>query len=188
MINSLFIAAAVKSAEAAAFYTDHLAGHEQAGHLPADLLAPARRTVDEARLRIATADGALAGVFAMNPLVREAVVVRGRLQRMNASTGILNIFLDDYLTSDPTAAFRKLKEQAAWIDGESVDSRSLIARSLNDEEMARAMARSAEQAYNQSVESFVKRLWVSTGAAMYCAAFLMVSLRSRWRLLRRHAA
>jgi hypothetical protein len=124
----------------------------------------------------------------MNPLVREAVVVRGRLQRMNASTGILNIFLDDYLTSDPTAAFRKLKEQAAWIDGESVDSRSLIARSLNDEEMARAMARSAEQAYNQSVESFVKRLWVSTGAAMYCAAFLMVSLRSRWRLLRRHAA
>lgn len=179
-IDALVIGALTKSAEATAFYIEHLARLNEGGHLPAEVLAPARKTVVEARERIATAQGGIAGAFAVDTLASEATALQGHLQRLNTSMGILATFFDDYVTAGPVAAIRRLKESEAWIGVESVDPQSLLLRAWDEQATLRAELLAAEQAHNESAGSLLTRLWVSALAVVYCTTLLAVTLRARW--------
>ena len=185
-LHALVVGAVTVSASANGFYRDHLASLEESDRVPADLLASGAQVVAEARLRLATAEGGIAGVFANDPLPPEAVGLRSRLGRISTSMGILDSFFKNYLALGPAPAIRELRDADTWIGVDAVDS--LASRLLARDENTAATARvsSAESEHDASWSWFLMRLWMSAIAVVYCVALLAVTFHSRWHLAEPH--
>jgi hypothetical protein len=181
-LNSLVVGATNMSESATRFYTDHLANLEESDRVPVDLLRSGAQIVSETRLRIATAEGAIAGVFASHPLANDAVVLRSRLQRINASMGILDSFFGNYSVLGPALAIRQLRAAGALIGADSVDALSSRLRAWDENAAATTKVSSAEGERHAAWTLFLTRLWSSAFAIVYCVAFLTVLFFSRWHL------
>jgi hypothetical protein len=187
--HALVIGAVSRAESATRFYREHLAALEESDRVPSDVLESGVRIVREARLRIATAEGAMVGLFANDPFEDSAVTLRGRLQRIDSSVGILESFFDAYVTQGPTVAIRGLRGMDTWMRADSVDAISASLRS-EVESAAAASVSDAAAAYLASSDTFLMRLWMSAIAIVYSVAFLAVLLQSRRHQggLRPHAA
>jgi hypothetical protein len=153
-LRSLVVGAASASDSATRFYRDHLATLDESDQVPADLLESGATLVSEARLRIATAEGAIAGVFANDPLANDAVALRSRLQRISSSMGILGSFFGDYSAVGHALAIRKLRAADTWIRADSVDTQSSRLRVWDENAIATAKVSSAESEHQASWRRF----------------------------------
>ena|SRR5437868_7282693 len=170
------------------FFQQHLAGLEPSDSLRADLLKSGSALVDDARVRIAVANGSALGLTLTNEeQERSARSVSRALERLGTSTALLDRFFRDYGERGSAVAVQNLHGLAPWMTTESMGENIRALHDWLDAGTGRCAVaigpgcesgREAAPNINARAQVFIARLWTSPIAAIYCAWFVLFTIHS----------
>lgn len=170
-----------RAAEAATeFYRARLASRAGSDALSADELRTGARVTREALVGMAAIAGALDTEFGDDATSTDAVTLRSRVQRINASLIILNSFFESYASSGAADAAAALRARRDWLAPEAADALCVELRAAVDRADANALQAQAESAISElaSWQTFRRFLWVMQAALLLGAASMTADL---WR-------